>query len=75
VSEAHRLFQFGNHEDIITNNELKQIYTNNKESFDNLSHMKRILKQLGADEYKYTSIRGLRRVSLKEEVLEEVDWN
>ena len=68
VSEAHRLFDFGNPEDIISNSELKLIYANNKESFDNLSHMKRILKQLGADDYKVMSVRGLRLVSLKEEV-------
>tara|TARA_R110000824_G_scaffold279586_1_gene467791 strand:- start:1076 stop:3430 length:2355 start_codon:yes stop_codon:yes gene_type:complete len=67
VSEAHRLFNFGEHDSIIPNNELKQIYTNNKDSFDNFSHMKRILKQLGADEYKVKSIRGLRGVALKME--------
>jgi len=69
VTEANRLFKFGNHEAVISNEELKQIYSVNKDSFDNLSHMKRIIKQLGAEEFKSGSVRGLRFVEL--ELVEE----
>lgn len=66
VSEANRLFEFGEYNDSITNNEIKEIYNENKDSFDNLQHMKRIMKQLGADDYKSGGSRGLRNVALKD---------
>ena len=66
ISEAKRLFEFltngAGWDDIIPNDEIKQIYLDNKDSFDNLQHMKRIMKQLGAEDYKIGSSRGLRVV-------------
>ena len=67
VTEAQTLFRFGHHNDIISNNELKQIYSDNKDSFDSLAHMKRIIKQLGGEEFKSGSVRGLRCVGLNKE--------
>jgi len=64
VSEAHRLFKFGGAGNVVTNTELKQIYNENKDSFDSLLHMKRILKQLGADEFKSGGIRGLKGLTV-----------
>lgn len=65
VSEANRLFQFGCFDDTLPNDEIKQIYNENKDSFDNIQHMKRIMKQLGADDYKSGGSRGLKSVALK----------
>jgi hypothetical protein len=66
ISEAKRLFEFltdgAGWDDSIPNDEIKQIYLDNKDSFDNLQHMKRIMKQLGAEDYKLGSSRGLRVV-------------
>lgn len=67
VSEAQRLFQFGHYNDVVSNNELKQIYSENKDSFDSLAHMKRIVKQLGGEEFRTNTVRGLKYVSLKNE--------
>jgi len=64
IKEGRRIFKFGGEDDIITNAELKQIFGDNKESFDNLQHMKRIIRQLGGVDYKCNAIRGMRGVCL-----------
>ena len=64
ISEAKRIFQFGDGDDVLPNADIKQIYNDNKDSFDSLAHMKRIMKQLGARDYKSGSTRGLRCVGL-----------
>ena len=64
VSEANRIFEFGDQDDILPNTDIKQIYNDNKDSFDSLQHMKRIMKQLGAGDYKSGSTRGLQKVRM-----------
>lgn len=62
ISEAKRIFQFGDEDDVLPNADIKQIYNDNKDSFDSLAHMKRIMKQLGAKDYRTQTTRGLRCV-------------
>lgn len=63
--EIRLIFSFENKNSNISNNELKIIYTKNKDNFDSLVSMKKILKQLGAVEYRNTNERGLTGISLK----------
>ena len=59
MTEAKRLFEFGDRANKCTNDVLKDVYAGNKESFDSLVHMKRILKQLGGTDFVSNGVRGL----------------
>ena len=62
--EARLLFDFTDKDARLSNNELKNIYNKNKDSFDSFVHMKKIIKQLGCLDYKDKE-RGLKGCFLK----------
>ena len=63
--EARLLFSFDDKDNTISNNELKAIYNRNKDNFDSLIHLKKVLRQLGAIEYRNSNERGLKGVICK----------
>ena len=63
--EARLLFSFEDKDNTISNNELKAIYNRNKDNFDSLVHLKKVLRQLGAIEFRNSNERGLKGVICK----------
>lgn len=72
IAEARRLFEF-EEGCRISYEELNDVYNNNKSSFDSLSHMKRILKQLGCIAKASNSIRYLYNIKRRDEMDEDED--
>jgi hypothetical protein len=72
IKEAKRIFEF---EKVarISYEELAETYNSNKESFDSLTHMKRILKQLGCVSKASNSIRYFHGVKRRDEEDEDED--
>ena len=64
VFPSRLLFDFTDKDARLSNNELKNIYNKNKDSFDSFVHMKKIIKQLGCLDYKDKE-RGLKGCFLK----------
>ena len=64
--EAKRLFKSGDPSDILSNKELRAILNNNKDCFDSLSHMKKILKQHFAVDNRDAGGRGLKHILLND---------
>lgn len=74
--EALRLFEFGNPDDKLTNLEIKELWKGDPEirdSFDSHQKLKLSLRQLGAEDWKSGSKRGLRGVKLRTECLVPLD--
>lgn len=58
--ETKQLFTFtGDKSDVITNWYLKEVYKENKDIYDNLAHLKKTLRGMGAKDYRDKTCRGL----------------
>jgi len=53
----------GDKNDVLLNNDLKDIYQENRDVFDNFQHLKKILLGMGAEKYHkiHRGLKGLRR--------------
>lgn len=65
IDACRLIFSFDDKDNAISNNELKAIYNRNKDNFDSLFNMKKILRQLGAVEYRNGYERGLKGIICK----------